>query len=98
MEDRKKLIRQFIFILLVGIAVSFFSGDYQWSYTFQPDWNQNLEIVLTNLNLILPFIALAVGLGVYIYLRIWNSPGGGSGKEGDQDESGEQLEDGNPWS
>jgi len=67
MKEKKGLIRQFIFIILVGLAVSFFSGEYKWSYTFQSNWNEDLESILNSLNLILPFLALALGLGVLIY-------------------------------
>ena len=66
MKDKKKLIRQLILILAVGIAVSLFGGEYQWTYTLNPAQGVDLETVLSYLNLILPFLALVLGLGVFL--------------------------------
>ena len=68
MDDKKALIRQFILILVVGLAVSFFSGEYSWSYTIEPSGGTDLEDVLRYLNQGLPILALVIGAGVVFYL------------------------------
>ena len=70
MKDKKRVIRQFIFILVVGLAVFLFNGEYEWTHTLNPTQGVDLETALSYLNLILPFLALVLGLGVFLYLRI----------------------------
>lgn len=58
---------QFILIILFGLAVTLFSGEYEWSYTVNPLAGAELEDVLRYLNMGLPLLALALGAGVGIY-------------------------------
>jgi len=70
MKEKKRFIRQFILIMAFGLAVSLFSGEFKWSYTVNPAQGVDLETALGFLNLILPILALTLGLGVFLYLRI----------------------------
>lgn len=71
MKKNKDLIRQFILIIFIGLAVTFFSGEYKWSYTIsEPLAGIDAETALSYLNLALPILALAIGLGVVIYLKL----------------------------
>ena len=75
MKKNKDLIRQFIFVIIIGLAVIFFSGEYEWSYTFDPTTGLDLETALNYLNLALPIVAMVLGLGVILYLRIRQTKG-----------------------
>lgn len=78
MKNRKELIRQFIFIIVIGLAVAVFSGEYKWQAALEPLEGAGLEAVLDTLNLVLPILAMVLGLGVVLYFQIWGKPDEGS--------------------
>ena len=83
MKNKKDLIRQFIFVIIIGLAVVFFRGEYEWSLTFGSPAGTNLETVLRYLNLGLPILAIILGVGAFLYLRITGKSEKGSDWEKD---------------
>ena len=78
MKKNKDMIRQFIIIIVIGLAVIFFSGEYEWSYILDPTTGFDLETALSYLNLALPIVAMVLGLGVVLYLQFWKKSEKGS--------------------
>lgn len=83
MKNRNDLIRQFLFVIIIGLAVTFFSGKYKWSWTLGSQSGTDLETVLHYLNLGLPILAIILGVGAFLYLRITGTSEKGSDWEED---------------
>ena len=70
MNKNRDVIRQIIIIAVIGLAITFFRGENSWSFTLGAEEGADFETVLDTLNLALPFLAMVLGLGVIVYLRI----------------------------
>ena len=66
MKKNPRITALFILIIVIGLAVPFFRGEYEWSYTVNPLAGAKPEEILRYLNLGLPLLVLAVGAGVGI--------------------------------
>lgn len=73
MKRNREVIRQIIIIAIIGLALMFFRGEYSWSFSLGSLQGTDLKTILDTLNLALPIVALFLGLGVVVYLRIRDS-------------------------
>ena len=74
MKKNREVIRQIIIVVVLGLALTLFRGEYSWGFSLDALKGADLETALDYLNLILPFLALVLGVGVFIYLRIREKP------------------------
>ena len=85
MKKNREVIRQIIIIAVIGLALTFFRGEYSWSLSFGSLQGTDLETILGYLNLALPILALGLGVGVFVYLRIRRSMDNRSPREEDEE-------------